>query len=196
MKLLFLFPILLLVSQVEGDAYVPGYQYTYRLLGKIVTGIPGVQRQWSGLAITYRIAIQVRQDQLVFKFDDVKVDRINKHVHNINFHEFDFKPSSEYSEHLTKSFRVYYADGIVKKFYVRRDEPEWSVNFKKATPTMFQVNLRQYNPIRIQKDNYLVKPDPTANYFRVMEDGIGGECETMYNIRKDPYTRHHSTTMY
>ncbi|KAG1677514.1 Vitellogenin-6 [Nymphon striatum] len=173
-------------SQIEGDAFISGQQYQYHYNGKIASGIPGVQRQWSGLALDHKIIIQVRSDHWVVKFDQIRTDLINKHIHSVNHHEFDYRPSVEFSEHLSKPFKVYYEEGLIKKFYVQRDEPEWSVNLKKAVLTQFQVNLRQYNPLRIQKGNYLVKPDANSNYFRVMEDGIGGECETMYNIMSVP----------
>ncbi|KAK8788258.1 hypothetical protein V5799_021966 [Amblyomma americanum] len=80
---------------------------------------------------------------------------------------------------------------------VTRGEPVWSINLKKAIVSFFNVDLEGNNAI-LPRDEAFYADCERGNciggirtelpgMYRIYEDGIYGECETLYDIQKTAY---------
>ena len=57
-----------------------------------------------------------------------------------------FQVPAEYAQILAKPVEFVIArDGAVREVTVSRNEPEWSINFKKALIVLFQTKVDSYN---------------------------------------------------
>merc|ERR1712126_406812 len=75
----------------------------------------------------------------------------------------------------------------IKKVTLSADEPEWSVNFKKALVAAIKVQL----PATMELPNAIPRSQPLAQsqfpaFWTVMEQGIDGVCENMYQVTEIP----------
>lgn len=160
--------ILVVAYLVDGYMYIPGKQYDYDYTARVVSALSNIQKQWSGLAIKSRLIVQPHVGHLLFKLEDVLVERLNEQVHSFKGRQGDFRPQLEYNSQLSKPFKALYEDGVVGTLYVDKNDAEWIVNFKKAIVAMFNVNLQHKNHMHVFKDQS-VTLDPRAAYFRVLE---------------------------
>ncbi|XP_022252919.1 vitellogenin-6-like [Limulus polyphemus] len=188
MRLYFLLSALAFIggfTSVRG--YVEGTEYHYHYYGRMTSGFPGASPQHSGLVFDSEVVIQSYSDYSVVKFNHFNVDIVNKRMEDFEHSQYQFLSEEALTKPITKPFKIYFHKGRIVKFEVSRDEPEWAVNIKKGFMSIFHLDFEQDNPINIQNPNRFTKPNPESQYYRVMEDGIGGKCETMYKISSEPY---------
>ncbi|XP_066300354.1 vitellogenin-6-like isoform X2 [Branchiostoma lanceolatum] len=94
----------------------------------------------------------------------------------------------EFRKHLEKVIRFRYEEGDVKDIEARKDEPQWSVNFKRGILHLIKLTMDPRKSELLDRDDD-VTPNTSYNKFaneriyRVMEDDVTGRCETLYNIR-------------
>ncbi|GAB6026384.1 hypothetical protein CHUAL_012587 [Chamberlinius hualienensis] len=198
MKLAAIFAALFLaVSQISADA--PGFaldrEYKYEYKGRAATGITSVQ-QFTGIGIKGTIVIQNQGNYIYLKFENPEYGQFNQKFDHIDIYDelpITYQPIGgphQYvKEALTKPIRVMVEKGLVKSFDVYPEDPEWSVNVKRSILSMLQLNLDGVNRIRAPKTN-IMREDEHHDFYRVMEDGIGGDCETVYTITHHPYHHH------
>ncbi|KAG1684715.1 SET domain-containing protein 4 [Nymphon striatum] len=179
---------------VKAESLIPGKQYNYQYYSRVVTSVPELQQQWSGLAIKATLVLQPRPTFMVCHLEDIHVERINEQIHSFRGRTGEFRAQLDYSQNLSKPFKVVYKDGLVREVYVQRNETEWSLNVKKSILNVLNVNLQRENSLEKQISGR--KYDPTSNYFRVMEESMAGECETSYQIRSIPYTSNYSKNLF
>jgi len=188
MKFLLLLALAISASvEVFGD-YSPfsidkEYKYQYKS-----TGENAYQYGLNG-----KLTIQNQGGQYVyFRFKpDVEHSGFGGFIHQQAKENGAFAQQAQYNkqqviDYLSKPIRVTYYKGVVRSYDGYPDDATWSLNIKKAIVSLFQLNFDRVNEVRFQKSNYL-KPQNGNNFYRVMEDSIGGECETVYEIYKDDY---------
>jgi hypothetical protein len=82
--------------------------------------------------------------------------------------------------------------GIVTNVRATANEPFWSLNIKRGILSIIQINIHGIQTIKNALATQIIqRPDARAaskNFFIVREDCVFGECEAMYNIRKEPAT--------
>ena len=117
----------------------------------------------------------------------------------------EHQEAPEYAEALSTPIRFIWAAGQVKSFEASAAEPEWSINIKKAILSLLNVNLHPSkviqsegaSKIQMAKQNGIhrarqtispsVSPSEQMVVYPLYEDGIGGICETLYEVKQAPY---------
>lgn len=115
----------------------------------------------------------------------------------------------EYQQELSKPIRFIWVNGQVKSFEAYSQEPEWSINMKKSILSLLNVNLNPRNLIQTlsplaKKQNDLHpgiplpprQPNEQLIVYPIYEDGIGGICETLYEMKQsqDPWQQLQTTS--
>ncbi|XP_035657366.1 vitellogenin-like [Branchiostoma floridae] len=94
----------------------------------------------------------------------------------------------ELLKHIEKVIKFRYEEGDVKDIEARKDEPQWSVNFKRGILHLLQLTMDPRKSDIMDRDddvtpNMSYDKFATERIYRVMEDDVTGRCETLYNIR-------------
>merc|ERR1712198_267136 len=76
-------------------------------------------------------------------------------------------------------------DGSVRQVTVSRNEPEWSLNFKKALVVLFQSTVDTYS-IELEQNRIQHPSDERRVAWRVKEDSLQGRCENTYQVNELP----------
>jgi hypothetical protein len=168
----------------------PGKTYFYEYSSRLLTGIPQLSDQYSGFEIRSDIVLQALSDSVIaMKLLNIKVGKHNGPVGN-DFPQgqvpMDHQINAQYQKELTKPIRFVYSEGKVKAFEADQSEPEWSLNMKKAILSLLNVNLQPKKIIKSPKTNQIQRPDVDLTVYPVYEEGIGGICETVYEINNIP----------
>jgi len=198
MKVVVALLLSLAVLQSQAVPATPAWdenqEYHYEYKARVVTGIKEDVNQFSGIGLKGVIIAQRKGDKVYFKFTEMNNGQFNqKFAQKFEGEEFEFPyqpiEQNELTAHFEKPFSAVYENGLIKSFETHADDPINSVNVKKAILSMFQLNLEGVNKVKFGKDNY-VRPEEQSNVHKVMEDGIGGECETIYELRSIPHQDH------
>ncbi|XP_078684374.1 vitellogenin-6-like isoform X1 [Branchiostoma floridae x Branchiostoma belcheri] len=94
----------------------------------------------------------------------------------------------EFRKHLEKVIKFRYEEGDVKDIEASKDEPQWSINFKRGVLHLLELTMDPRKSELMDRDDD-VTPNTsydrfaTERIYRVMEDDVTGRCETLYNIR-------------
>jgi hypothetical protein len=167
----------------------PGQTYVYQYRGRLLTGIPQLANQFAGFEIQSNLILQSLSDSVVaMQLSNIRVGKHNGPVPG-DYHDnivMDHQINSEYQRELTKPIRFVYSEGKVTAFEADQSEPEWSLNIKKSILSLFNVNLTPKKIIKSPKTNTIYKPDLDLTVYPVYEEGIGGICETVYEINNIP----------
>ncbi|XP_043239588.1 vitellogenin-1-like [Amphibalanus amphitrite] len=179
--------LLLLVSVCAAElGFQPKRQYTYLYEAKQASGIPGIQSQWSALGMKMKVTVQVpTAGNLFFKLENVQQGELkNTYTQQPWRKSFSlpYSPVQQYQQELSKVFKVELNGGVIRKIITSGEEPIWVVNIKKSIAQMFQLDMQKHQaidvPSMVQPSGY--QSGQQADFFRVMEESIGGECETLY----------------
>lgn len=182
------------VSLTFGNGYEIGREYIYDYYGHLHTFMSEMSQQVSGVVLKSKILVQPKRDYLIFKVIDMKFDRVHKDVDEFIEHPFNYRTIDELGRFIEKPFTARYDQGKILNIQVTRGEPIWSVNMKKAIVSLFNVDLEATNPI-LPRDEAFYSDCERGNcvgairtelpgMYRIYEDGIYGECETLYDIQK------------
>lgn len=123
--------------------------------------------------------------------------RVGKHngvvpEHLVGRIVIDHQESEEYKQELSKPIRFLWINGQVKSFEASTHEPEWSINVKKSILSLLNVNLNPQKIIQTErtKENSVYQQrqvEEPLTVYPIYEDGIGGICETVYELKQSPY---------
>lgn len=172
--------------------FAPGQKYVYEYSARLLTGIPELADQYSGFEMTADLVLQARgsPDQVDLRLANVKVGKTNDAVSGNYEEDIDMvhRWNKEYQRELTKPIRFSHQNGKVNSFTAERSEPDWSLNIKKSILSLFNLNLTPQKIIRAPHGNLVAKPLDAADltYYGVYERGMGGICETVYEIDQVP----------
>jgi hypothetical protein len=167
-----------------------GQTYLYEYSGRLLTGIPELANQYSGFEIMSDLILQpISESVVALKLANVRIGQHNGQVPNNYQQRFvmNHLPDPQYQKELTKPIRFVYNDGKVVAFEADQSEPEWSLNIKKSILSLFNINLTPKKIIRSVNNNQVPKIDLDLTVYPVYEEGIGGICETVYEINNIPY---------
>ena len=90
---------------------------------------------------------------------------------------------------LETPFKVHHKRGLVEKIMTSSEEPEITVNLKKAFVSQLQLDLSQSGDLEAKLQNQVRQSTQSTTEiptFTSMETSVLGECETKYNINKLP----------
>jgi hypothetical protein len=172
--------------------FAVGQTYVYEYSARLLTGIPELADQYAGFEMTADLVLQARgtADKVAMKLTNVKVGKTNDAVDGSFEEDIDMvhRWNKEYQRELTKPIRFQHENGKVIAFEAERSEPDWSLNVKKSILSLFNLNLTPQKIIRAQQGNLVPKPLSPADltYYGVYERGVGGICETVYEIDQIP----------
>nr|AXP34687.1 vitellogenin-1 [Haemaphysalis flava] len=178
------------VSVTLGNGYEMGREYVYTYYGHMHTEMPGMNQQVAGVVLKSKIVVQAKRDYLMFKVTDMTFDKVHKDVEDFEENSFNYRTIHELSHFMDKPFTARYEHGKVLNIQVTRGEPLWSINLKKAIVSLFNVDLEGNNAILPRDEAFYADIAPSVRstelpgVYRIYEDGIYGECETLYDIQK------------
>lgn len=177
---------------------VPGQSYIYEYTGRLVSGIAQLDTNAAVLEIKSDIVLQPEEDgsKIAMQMTNIRVGKHNGIVpdHLVGRIVIDHQEAKEYEQELAKPIRFIWVNGQVKALEASASEPEWSINVKKSVLSLLNVNLNPQKIIqteqRTAKQNSIHSrrsPTEPLVVYPIYEDGIGGICETLYEVKQSPY---------
>ena len=164
---------------------VSGKEYSYRYSSHLLTGLPELGNQYSGLRITAIIRAQRFPDDTIrikledSKFMDYNNEVINKESIKKRVMEEKEVPLS-IRRHLEAPYKVLVHNDLVEKIQTEASEPEWITNIKKAAISHL-LSLSKSKLTRAINSRQEFSPS-----LKTMETSIVGQCETLYTISELP----------
>jgi len=179
------------VSAIQPYSWTPSKEYRYKYSSQVLTGIPELNSQYSGLRLTSTVRIQPKHDSTC----RIQLEQPRLVTYNDKLEwERNMKPTSGHEQSLPGQvktwletpFTVFHKRGLVEKIETENGEPEFIVNLKKGLISQIQMDLSQTSQggytNQIQRgDNQEVLP-----VFESHETTVLGKCETVYTISKLP----------
>ncbi|CAN8004231.1 unnamed protein product, partial [Ixodes hexagonus] len=152
-------------------AFEVGKDYVYHYDGKLQVLNPEQPLQSSGFGFRSKVVAQPRPDHTHFKIVDFEVDSFNgDHVH-LSDHQFNYHSTEALKRFVERPFAGKFSEGKLEGAELGKNEPQWSKSIKKAVLSLFQLDL-----VKGRHDN------PHAKQYHVWEDGVHGNCETLYVV--------------
>jgi len=180
-----------------------GKEYVYQYHGRLLTGIPELADVYSGIGINATVHIRSASNEENTYFMVVrnpKFVRVNdklqpiNHEGNTNWRELGLpevqEVSSEYRTYLEQPIMFTFTNGEITSAKFSKNEPVWSVNFKKALALQFQTK-QSVGLADLQNDlqNQVQEEESSSGeptYWKVKEETIDGVCENVYEVRQIP----------
>jgi len=177
---------------IKPYEFTPGKTYTYEYSARLLTGIPKIAEQYSAFQMQADVIIQARStSEVSLKIKDVKsIQKDQQQGADLKEEDIEKlqKWTEEYARELEKPIMFNHKNGKVSSFSADRDEPEWSINIKKSILSLLNLNLTPKEVLRAPQGNLIPKPVSQGDltYYGVYEQGMGGVCETTYEINQMP----------
>jgi hypothetical protein len=195
--------------QIEDTAFRSGREYHFFYNGQLSTGIAGSSKQHSANRIQSVVICAFKtQNQVLMRLQNIRVGKLNRDVPNprkiMPFDAFeDVQIEQHLKQKLEKVVKFTYTGGLVHDVVFDQNEDPWSANIKRGVLNLLQVNLQQQRRLDTNEDAVLTNRDPRsrrtgsedekANFYRVMEQTLEGECETLYTIQQQPHNKQSTT---
>jgi len=188
--------------KIEDTAFRNGRDYHFFYNGQLSTGIAGSSKQHSANRIQALVTVQFKsQNHVLMRLQNVRTGRLNREVPNprkiMPFDAFeDVQIEQHLKQKLERTVKFSYVNGLVHDVVFDAQEDSWSANLKRGVLNMLQVNLQQQRRIDTAEETRLTNnprysrsEDDKSNFYRVMENTLEGECETLYTIQEQPNGR-------
>uniref|UniRef100_A0A8C5QER8 Phosvitin n=1 Tax=Leptobrachium leishanense TaxID=445787 RepID=A0A8C5QER8_9ANUR len=164
--------LLLALAAVSGRKLAPFFSenknYVYNYEAIVLTGISGKGLTQAGIKLTGRVEISpFAQRMYLMKVHSPEIKEFNGVWPRDSFTR-STKLSQAIAEELTKLVKFEYHDGEVKDIFAEPGVSETVLNIQRGILHMFHVNTRD-----------------TQNVYRLQENGLGGVCETLYEIQEE-----------
>jgi len=184
----------------SGMKFGAGQEYVFEYSGRLMTGIPALANQYSGLGINATVSL-ISKTPTTFglivsspkfvKINDVLSpveDSVPSTYEGTNWRRVKLpemvEVPAEFKKILASPVTVDLdaETGEVVKMVISKNEPEWSVNFKKGIISLFQIKMESgVNPNMIERPNFESLP-----YWKVMEETVSGRCLATYQVNQLP----------
>merc|ERR1712168_166785 len=181
----------------SGIKFEAGKEYVFEYSGRLMTGIPALASQYSGLGINATVSL-VAKTPTTFglvvstpkfvKINDVPTpveDNVPSTYEGTNWRRVKLPEMVEVPAEFKKILAIPVVvelgvTGEVIKMVMSKNEPEWSVNFKKGIVSLFQVKVETG-----VGSNLIEKPTfETLPYWKVMEQTVAGKCLATYQVNE------------
>lgn len=168
--------------------FAPGKSYLYDYSARLETGIPKISDQFSAYQIRADIEIQSRSagsNEVKLRLGNIRTSQTDGGSEEAAVpHEWN----REYEKELSKPVVFTHQNGRVINFRAERSEPEWSLNIKKSILSLFTLDLEPKSILRLPEGNNVPQPvsHDQLTFYGVLEQGMGGECETTYELNQIP----------
>merc|ERR1712012_1328248 len=189
-------------------SWEPGTEYTYDYQGRLLTGIPELaSAHFSGVGIKCRLSLTVtRTGRIVLQIREAEYVRVNDELKSVtggqDGNNWRFLPLTGYQRVPSESMQMLSKptpfevseSGKVSSIRLSHDEPEWSINFKKALVALFQTGLGHTSGVSSEdiSAGFSSPRVPSLSAPRTWtryEQAPDGDCETKYEMmRCNPYT--------
>ena len=174
----------------------PEHEFTYRFESQVLTGIPQIRNQYSGLKLTSNVLIQTKSDySLIVKFLNPKFVVVNQELQLRQGRPIIPAPHEDIPEplgkYLKESFQVNLKAGVVESFFVEESEPVVVTNIKKSLLSQLQMDLSGIRRSEIPRTNAipkgnaeeeLVGGEGKKTFFSTEESTLNGDCQVDYNM--------------
>jgi hypothetical protein len=197
--------------KVEDSAFRPGREYHFFYNGQLTTGIAGASKQHSANRIQAIVTVAMKsQTHVVLRLQNVRLGKMNRQIPNprkiMPFEAFEDTPIEQHlKQKLEAPLKFSYTNGLVRDVEFDSREDPWSANVKRGVLNLLQVNLQQHRRIDTPEESVLTNSpngqtrgrgrsaqteEDGPQFYRVMEETLEGECETLYTIQQQPEQRH------
>jgi len=183
-------------SSSNNYGWEQGKEYTYKTKLRLLTGIPSLKNQYSGIQARLQLKVQVKDaTTLAVKPSDVQIGHMHGAVaEGWTSDDIDFKPLQEaQTRDLEQPFFLKMKKGQVKSIVVNGQLPQEIVNFQKALVNALQLDLQERNSIESSRARNALEQAITSSskgqdrtIYSTMEETVNGECETLYDISQLP----------
>merc|ERR1711955_38468 len=207
--------ILLFVGIVScGQFYSPGQEYVYQYYGRILTGLPQIDNTFAGLALKGQVILQATsQNNYKLQLKNVNFGTFNEKLsgpepenwRNVKV-EANSPLAAQYRQVLESPVEFQVQQGEISAIKISAQEPQWSVNMKKALVSTVKIQLpsqqqwlssqqqqqvdNNMNPkfwyAQQQQNQMSQNAQKNQYYWSVMEEGIEGKCENTYQVSELP----------
>merc|ERR1712111_206620 len=182
----------------SGIKFEAGKEYVFEYSGRLMTGIPALASQYSGLGINATVSL-VAKTPTTFglvvsapkfvKINDVLTpieDNVPSTYEGTNWRRVKLPEMVEVPAEFKKILAIPVVvelgvTGEVIKVVISKNEPEWSVNFKKGIVSLFQVKMETE-----VGSNLTEFPFEKMPYWKVMEQTVAGKCLATYQVNELP----------
>merc|ERR1719289_89300 len=177
-------------ATIKPYGWSPAKEYRYEYSSHVLSGIPELNQQYSGVRLTAEVRIQPQHDSTCriqlehprfISYNEVLEEMEHDNVIRSSGQEETIP--SEIKSWLEKPFTVFHKRGLVEKLETETGEPEFIVNIKKALTSRIQMDLSKAESRHAQNQ---VNSGETLPTFTTHESSIMGKCETIYTITRLP----------
>ena len=183
----------LTASSLSPHGWSQGKEYRYGWTSQVLSGIPELNHQYSGLRLVGEVVVQADSDSTL----RVRVDNPKMRVYNdvldldedylaVGSGSGEADISREMEQWLETPFKVYHKGGLVEKMEFEKEEPEFIVNIKKGLMSKLQLDFSKSKSDESLSQNQIQRSETSMPVFKTMEGSVIGECETTYTINKLP----------
>merc|ERR1712029_427920 len=182
----------------SGIKFEAGKEYVFEYSGRLMTGIPALANQYSGLGINATVSLVAKTPNTLalvvstpkfVKINDVLTpveDNVPSTYEGTNWRRVKLPEMVEVPAEFKKILATPVVvelgvTGEVIKMVISKNEPEWSVNFKKGIVSLFQVKMETE-----VGSNLTEFPFEKMPYWKVMEQTVAGKCLATYQVNELP----------
>jgi hypothetical protein len=191
---------------IEDSAFRQGREYKFIYDGQVTTGIPGSSNQHSGNRIQALVTLAFSTGNTVLmRMERIRMGKMNRHVPHpqkmMPFDSFeDTMLDSKLKEVLEATVKFTYTGGMVKDVFFDGKEHSWTANVKRGVLNLIQVNLQKQKMLTSEErvlNNDFRADDNTddSTFYRVMEESVEGECETLYTVTRQPHPKYQNQVL-
>merc|ERR1712168_280852 len=189
--------LLLLLGAVASEPlYRTGKEYEYDYQGKLLSGIPKLDAHYAGITIEGKVILQtLSTESYKLALKDVKYSKFNERLTGTteyNNWRHLITPEgqqipSEFETVLKSPIEFNMIEGNITEIRVSQNEPNWAINLKKSLISLIKIQTPTGQHDLTQ--NTIVRTKSIAHLppvWTVMEEGIDGKCENVYDIAEVP----------
>lgn len=184
---------------IYDSEFQTGREFHYFYNGQMTTGVPGSSKQHSGTRIQALVTfLFTSQNVCLMKLNNVRMGKMNTELPTprklVKFEYFEEIPMEQIlKEKLLLPIKFTYTNGLIQNVVFDGEDQPWSANIKRGIINMLQVNIQQQHQTmdvldvlpNVETSRRLRDTTDDVNvFYRVMEETIEGECETLYTITK------------
>jgi len=183
-------------AAIQPYSWTPSKEYRYKYSAQVLSGIPELNNQFSGVRFSSEVLIQPKEDSTcLIKIENSKLTSYNEEGIEMTH---DWTPKQKHGEieeipsviksQIETPFVVFHKKGKVEMIETEMGESESIVNIKKALVSKLQIDISKSIERYSQERNKVQRRtvDSHLPTFKTKESSILGECETIYSVTKLP----------